>query len=402
MNILYIFFLLFTAFPYTRIVQNESYNQPYALLLSAIILLLVNKKNFNKFPKKDWYFLLAFSTIGLIFFVATCYPYNNIQEYKYLLNFISPLLLVLCSYVVLKKLKKTALKILTYSLYSWLAVSVIQLVYDPGFLTFLATSSSNDLGLNIINSGRGAIGFAPEPTHSGFHLLLLGVSISLLTEKKKLLVFSVFGAIFIALSSSAALAFCLGLFFYIGLKGFLRMKSASVFVIPILILFFLVMYFFVIDAIYIYSVESETRLLRLISRFIENPFSVLMDDYSVNARIGGLISGWIYIFNDFLMPHGLSHEHWLNAANDILSENRWLLGMSNSGLPSGIGIVFFQLGFLAILLIYPFYRVYMASSTHFQFILTSTFIFIFMFQFMISTPIFSLIYAISIFKNVRV
>ncbi len=48
------------------------------------------------------------------------------------------------------------------------------------------------------------------------------------------------------------------------------------------------------------------------------------------------------------MPHGMSHDAWLAMGQRLVNRYDWLLDISQVGPPSGVGVVLYQAGFLAV------------------------------------------------------
>jgi hypothetical protein len=83
----------------------------------------------------------------------------------------------------------------------------------------------------------------------------------------------------------------------------------------------------------------------------------------------------------------------------MLSEHNWLLGVSDVGPPSGIGVLLFQVGFLALpSLAIIWWRVLRTKTTAASSVLVFTSFFIFLGQYYISAPTFSLLYAAAIWQ----
>jgi hypothetical protein len=72
--------------------------------------------------------------------------------------------------------------------------------------------------------------------------------------------------------------------------------------------------------------------------FAEDPFTILLSDYSVNMRLGGIIATIYAIFNNYFLPTGLSGNLWIIDINYYLNKFKWLYEISEEGWPSGFFI----------------------------------------------------------------
>ncbi len=271
---------------------------------------------------------------------------------------------------------------------------MVQSFISPSFMTFLIGNWSN-VAEGVVETGRGVLGLAPEPTHHAFHMLLLGGALMILGRSTKLASLCIADAVLLARSASAVLALLLALIVLvlrrparllvvaisIGTVAFLMSGSIGHWLeqIPIL--------------------DDSTRIFVLLKAFLSNPTELLTLDYSVNARIGGAAASFVEIYNSWLMPHGMSHDQWLATGRRLVNEYDWLLDISLVGPPSGIGVVLFQAGFLAIpFLVWPFVRIVRAAQSRLASVLLYASVFVFFGQYYISSPEFSLLYGCAIYS----
>lgn len=390
MKLLSILFVISCVFPYTQIIPNESYSQPYALLIGSLIFVLNGPKVFAVLPRSDAMALLGLAFVGIAALLISCWPAPNPQELKYLLIYVSPLVLTVASLAVLRTHYEACVKTLVCSVIVWLVVGCIQTLYDPTFLTFLV-GTWQDAATVVVDSGRGVLGLAPEPTHYGFHLLVMGAVLVMLRRNVALAWLCVLGALLLARSSSALLA--------LGLAGILAVLQQPVRFRWVILSGLLAI---PIGLVVINQIDSaETRVLRLLIAFFSEPSTFLLVDYSVNARLGGLIASFRYCFETFLMPNGLSSDHWLEISEELVRRFVWLLDVSTSGPPSGFGIILYQVGFFGIpFLVRPVSRILGFEAAGVSRVIVISCFFVFMSQYMISAPGYSLLYAALIHRAV--
>lgn len=384
--------ILASAFPYVQIVPSSSYTQPYAFLL-GLVLFFFSFSTLVQLRSSDQIAIFSLGFVGVVLYLTTCIPYDNVQEYQYLLAYLSPLLLVPCFILAIQKNTKQTILLLQSGIVIWLLISATQFFVHPEF----ATSLLGDWGgsaADIISSGRGVLGLAPEPTHHAFHILLLGAGLALL-DSSRLSCFLILGcmvsAVIFAASSSAALVLLVAILIWL-----LRYKTLWGLMLIFVALSFLSSAALISQLVF----DGDGRMFNLIKDAFENPTTFLIMDQSVNTRLGGL---WV-VLNDTirggLMPNGLSHDTWLQARIGILSTYDWLFDLSMSGPPSGFGMLIFQGGVLVTPFLIMFLRrLFMnQSKALLGQVIVITVPFIFLSQFYISSPLFSMIYACALYR----
>ncbi len=388
MRLLAAAFLVACLFPYTQFLPIESYTQPYALALAIPLFILQGRAVLESIPCGDAVALLGLAFLGTVAFLMDCTPVPDAQEFKYLLIYVSPLVQTVAAFVVITRYRRMTLAILTVAIFVWLAVGLVQTFIDPTFATSMV-GEWQDAAEVSVESGRGVLGLAPEPTHFGFHMIVLAAVVTVLQGSRPLAWACVIGALLLARSTSAALTLVLGSCLFV-----LRMPLK--YRLPILagLLASPFVVFLLLERI---DPESS-RLLYLASSFLDEPGAILGIDWSVNVRLGGLIATMRDSFGNFLLPHGLSHADWLDHSRDIVSRFTWLFDLSDVGPPSGFGIVIYQLGIFGVLVLYrPIVRLLTTPVVRFEQIFVLAAVWVFVGQYFISTPGYSLLYACAIY-----
>ena len=224
---------------------------------------------------------------------------------------------------------------------------------------------------------------APEPTHHGFHMLLLAALLYLLNGRTIYIVGCIFASILLARSSSAVLAL------FVGSIVLFVMKPVRM--LPIFGAISLVFGAVIMVVLNLLD-QSNIRVLNLLIAAIENPTSILTIDYSVNSRIGGVLAGLGIIWNDYFLPAGLSNEDWLQRTPAFLSQYPWLFDLSPAGIPSGMVIILYQMGFFGVPFVFYFiYRIVSAARSIWGSYLLLVAVAVFFGQFLISNPVFGLL-----------
>lgn len=341
--------LFFICFPFIQLIPSDSYNQPYYIFVAAFVFI----GSFSLFgfkSKLPFQIGLIFLLTGIASFLLFCFPYSDVQDYKSLLTYISFYLIPLVTYFLCKYHKEYLIKFLKISIIAWFVVGFVQAFIYQDFLNFLMGEFSSH-SIVAGQGGRGVIGLAPEPTHYGFHIVLLGIGLYTLYPNKIFLVLAFIQAFVFAKSSSALLAIVLGCIFYL-----IFHKKLVSFIIAIICL---IIYFssgVLINLLDQFVSEDSSRIITMVVFFFQNPTDLFLTDTSLNARLGGLYVTFQAVFNDFFLPHSISHKSWIKATIELLQKNQWLLVLSESQSPSGIGSVLFQIGFLFFPYLYIFIK----------------------------------------------
>jgi hypothetical protein len=343
------FMLFFICFPYIQIVPSDNYNQPYYIFVSAIFFLF-NFRLFDFINKLPFQISFIFLLTGIASFLLFCFPYKEEQDYKNLLTYISFYLIPIVTYFLCKFHKEYLIKFLKVSIIAWFFVGFVQVFINQDFLNILLGELS---GNSIVagRGGRGVIGLAPEPTHYGFHIVLLGLGLYSLFPNKLYLSLALIQALVFAKSSSALLAIVLGSIFYL----IFHKKMVSLFIA----ITCLIIYFYIESLINLMDQvvsEDSSRIIKMVVFFFQNPIDLFLTDTSLNARIGGLFVTFKAVFNNFFLPHSISHKSWIKATTELLQKNQWLIVLSQSQSPSGIGSILFQIGFLFFPYLYTFIK----------------------------------------------
>lgn len=388
---IYCLALLFCLFPYTQIIEFDSYTQPYALLFSIVATGAAFPIVRRSFPFGDLVALISLAALGTITFLINCMPSPSPQELKYLLIYISPFFFAAASFGISMEYPKIADRIIVFAAVMWVTVGLIQTLVDPSFASQFVGGFSEAAEI-VVDSGRGTLGLAPEPTHFGFHMIILATAAILVGGRNWLSFACLATAVLIARSSSAVLALALGALIYLVIFGG-KARLLVLLVIPV---------YFVLGALIDANALSEKiRLVILLKEFYNDPFYLLTSDASANARLGGIYVGAKQIVDQLFLPAGMAEQTWLDLTGPAMAKNPWLIMLSQAGVPSGILIIVFQLGFLALIpLGYILGRMLSKLPSHYETFLLCAVIFVFFSQYMISTPGFGMIYGMIVARKV--
>ncbi len=379
-------------FPYTQLIPSESYTQPYALLLAVAATLPCLRRYLDCAPGRDALSLIGLAAVGTIVFAASCLPSPTAQDIKSLLMYGSPLFFSVAAFSLASEYPETMRRVVSTAAVVWILVGVVQATIDPAFATRWVGDWSEAAEV-VVLSGRGVIGLAPEPTHHGFHLLLMAAVLYLVDGSRRLILACVLAAVLLAKSSSAVLALAVGA----GLCLLLRPRRMLV---PVAVAAVLAVWAF--GMLGQTLVSEPIRLVTLATSVIEDPTAILMVDNSVNLRLGGLIVGTGLVLDSWWWPHGLSNADWLARLPQIRESNPWLFDISAAGVPSGIVIVAYQLGWMGMLLMAaPIFRIVRAARSSLGLWLMLSAIAVFLGQYLISAPGFGVLHGCALAATTR-
>ena len=372
---------VFAMFPFTQLYPLETYNQPYAIITSALFLVLV-PMSLLQIPRYDRIALIYLALIGLLMFFAEVPQGIDPRELLYLISYLTPLLVVPPLFFVMRHRPAMARRLLSWAILAWVVVGAIQRFISLTFLNFLVTQSE-DLSVNIAASGRGVLGFAPEPTHHALHLVSMATALMLLRGNRIVVGLAIGAAVLLAGSSFAVLAIAAGTLIW-ALSAPLKRSW-----------FFLLAIFGMLLSTFLpYILSGDSRLVGLIDRALYSGTDVLISDASANARLSGIFLPIWETLSGGLLPSGISWQAWLEMRATILVENGWVFNLSEGGVASGFGLIFVQAGLFSIPIILLFIKRFLVDFSNQQVgLLTASAFFCFLGQLYLATPSFSIVYA---------
>jgi len=329
-------FYTFILFPYIKIFNISTDTQPYALVF-GIILLLIFITHIRQMPLEIILLLILLLMSILMIFAGEI----NFTAIRSVSNYASLFIISLSTYLSLKYLKIFPLYILKLAIIIWFIVGFVQTFIDNNFMVFLVGR-----GYDSLDTGRGVVGLAPEPTFYG--LMCIFLLLLTMMQRDKLVFFQVLLYIQIILfsKSSMSILFLFILWFYY----VLIYPRVFKIIVPITVLVFIVLYFesSYIDAINM-SDYYNLRIYRIITIFITDPFLIIKLDESINDRIFHLYFSVYGFLNNYLFPNGFSS--WPIYLENIIpyySEEAWGLSISDR-IMSGYGAAIYELGFMGLI-----------------------------------------------------
>lgn len=381
--------ILFGLFPFTTFVLDlGTYNQPYSLIMSIFLLPLIARVKFEIYSLTILGWLLFY---GSILFFVTAYEDRNVASIRYLVSYISPLFITVASMYMVKRHEALYLSAVRFACIMWVFVGLVQLLIDPNFGVGF-TGRWGDNAVSIVESGRGSISLAPEPTIFGMHLIVLSGLYYLLTSKSYVALLIMLCSIILAISASGALIM------------FMALLMTMLLSLRVLLTFLIIALFcgFFMEGILQWLLSFENvRIFSLINTMLSNPSGLLMVDASVNSRIGGLVSAIEQSILNGFIPFGLSISDWYVVRSEIVATTPYLLDLSFNGFPSGYIINIYQGGWLFLpVLLYLFWGFFQIGcfSKLGKFLLISVFL-VPLFQYSFANPSFWLFWGVLVDKQ---
>ena len=381
--------MLFVFFPFTQIIPLASYNQPYAFFV-AFLIVCARPSIILNLPPIDRAMLIYLAVLGCLLFLFATLDGLVFREVSFLLSYLTPFFITVSCYWVLSTYPNMFRKTLTASIFAWISLGVIQSMGFPDFLTFLA-AHSEELGSNIALSGRGALGFAPEPTHFGFHMVLLGSTLYILRGPIWVVGIAFAAALMIAKSSSALLALGLALLIWGGTRPIRRLW-----------IFISCLLATGLSAAIPLFLDDSYRITGIILQLYYSGFDIFLMDYSINARLSGAFAPFYLFFDRAFLPLGLSLNDWDSARSHMLNQFSWIINLSSSGPASGFGLILLQGGIFGLpVFIYFSQRYIFALSSNLLGYFTAASFMVFIGQLFLATPTSGLVLAAIIFETKR-
>ena len=335
----YFLFFIFTFFPFISVINLGTDMQPYGLIMAFILFFSFKNITFSSVS----IYLLLILFFSIFIFLGSGI---NFGSFRSLFNYTQLFFISFVGYQVLKTERINFEFFLKSIIIIWFLVGLIQIFFDPAFLTFLARDA------RALSSTRGVVSLAAEPTFYGIVLLFFMFFLFHTNYKNKnyFIFICIFGIIFFAKSSMVFLMLLIMIFFYF-------LTHFNIRSILYVITFFIIAPFFIIEFM------PTTRIAYLINEVIYRPSSLLMDssikDLSIVDRLFHILFSLKGFIDNSMMPNGfLSWETFLSnqireytASGIIPPDYAQDYSRARGGrIMSGYGAAFFELGIIAVLI----------------------------------------------------
>ncbi|MEG2347702.1 MAG: hypothetical protein RSA05_06460 [Cetobacterium sp.] len=273
-------FVILICFPYLKLfgIGMRTDIQIYGFLMGVIVLIINFKKlKFGNNCKND--------CIHLFICVLILFVVNKKMDLRGIFCYVSLIIIFLVGNG-LTLTKQKILKLLKINYFIWSFVGCIQ-YFDNSLLLFWRDKF-------IIKGGRGSISLATEPAYFSIQLILLTLIILKLERKsKKYSLITLFISLIISKSAVGLLySFILVLIIY---KNKIKRNKIKYSLLLILFLGGL--------SIFIYF-NQDSRIVKLMSKVIDNPIALIRNDGSLGIRIAHFYLGILGSIENYLLPNG--------------------------------------------------------------------------------------------------
>lgn len=338
--------VLFCLFPYVSPIPTSMDSQPYAAFM-GVLLYIINPVKIN--DKRLKWLLYSFIFAALLILISGL----SIASIRPVYAYFSLFFVTLMSYKALNILGGVPYGLFRIAVWGWFGVGVVQMFVSPSFGSFLLPRGDVSA---FLESGRGVSSLAPEPTFYGIISLLLLIILYLnfkdhndFTRYRLLIV----AQLLMSMSSTCVMIIVATLFVYM-LWALVKLHKYKY-------LFYALGALAVIIVSVTYLVEnftSDFRIFVLLSKLMEDPRLFVVLDASVNERFNNAFFPLYGSVHDLFLPHGYSYfpdfiKKCMSDPNfKIFFESDYILETKVTRIQSGIGALFFELGFMAFLVLH--------------------------------------------------
>ncbi len=329
--------IIFSLFPYVDTLGLKTNTQPNAIVCASIIIFFVKKQEVLFIFK---YFIFV-SIMATLILLLSDFSFLEVRDW---INYLSLILVSLATYSFLNVIKGDFYDIFFWSVLIWTLVGLIQLTFDPTFLTGI-TSTSN----GTLSSGRGVAALSPEPTYYG--LVVLCFSVIYIANKwyltNRLVGILLLAQLFIFSRSTTgfiALFFALLIYVIYSLNFKTLLKAIGV---------------LIAIGICLHKLGDNLVGLRFYDTFsilIENP-ELLLNDLSILERLNHILFPILGCIENFFVPKGfgvfadyLTFKSSNSIFSMLLEHPAYTLVEGKTRIMSGYGKGIFELGIFGCLI----------------------------------------------------
>jgi hypothetical protein len=342
-------------FPFLSLINIGTDTQPYAFLLSVMIIInnrLMLHRKVIPMALVSLIAILVFLIIGNIGF----------DELRSLYNYMSIVVIPTATFILLKKNKGLDERVIKIFINIWFLVSFIQMFVKSDFLYFLVSGARTSIG-------RGVPNLTSEPSFYGF-MIIFALLFVLDFEKNKLLyIFNLLIQLILFAQSSVGVIYIAIYLIIITLVSFKNIKINTLLKALGGATLIVVFIFF------IFSELEGTRIYKVIHNLYSDPVSLYQTDESVKSRTDNIIKPIQESLSSYLLPKGFSE-----AINDF----------GHSRIMSGFGAAIYELGLISFILIANIFYIVYTAKNHYNRLANAIFIITIMFSaIQLASPMFS-------------
>lgn len=373
-------FLFFCFFPYLFPFGLNTDLQPYALIISILILTI-----YPIYINKTSLMYIIITIFAFIIFIISFFKYGySFDLIRSLSNYVSLLTITLATYSILKNTNINIIKTIFIFLIINIIISLIQLLFYREFGYSLISQPRTSVA-------RGVVGVASEPTFFAINLLFYALIAALYNHKNsiKIIILSILSIIFISQSTMVIFYLIIYLFLYIIIESNFKIKITSTVLICLILLMGLSLNF-----------NSEYRIINVLYKIFNSPSNIL-DDISIHQRVVDIVFSVYGFITNMGVPH--LWGHWGIELHEIVSDFSWAnkpwLSLGNR-IMSGYGAALYELGLIGGLYIFILIGLHkkIYKNNNPKFYVKSIFIILLMFSSVqLSNPLYSIYIGVLLF-----
>lgn len=319
--------LFFLCFPYVTPISFGTDVQPWGLIFSTILLMLILLKGYRV---KILLLLLLIPIItSILLFPLSDRPFS---AFRSVCGYVSIGVIPIVFHYLLKINYEKTIFILKFATIAYMLVGLIQAFVDINFMSFVLNRLQG-------GSGRGVNSLSPEPTFYGLICLFLLLTISALemTHKKIYIFLLLFQIIFLSISSMTILLLVVFGFFFLLFST--SPKNILLGSLGCILIF------------YVIKISSiDNRAINLATQLFSNP-EILLIDGSINSRLAHIVFSLTGFFENYGISNGLAafQFHYISEmlGHDIFFHQGKVYP---SRIMSFYGSILFELGIFGILI----------------------------------------------------
>ncbi|WP_455674850.1 hypothetical protein [Phocaeicola sp.] len=360
-NITYSFIyllIIFSCFPYVQILPLGTDSQPNALFIALCLFPFCCKWRM----KRSLALLLSLAVFSVIVLFLSPLTFGSIRS---LINYFSLFFIPYVTYFALKKIGGIPYSLFKNIVYTWFLVGTVQLFIYPDFLSFLIPRGDSAAAME---SGRGIVCLAPEPTFYGIVCLLLGMIAYFNFKNFPHInrVYVILGIqLFLYSRSSLAIFVLLASFVLSIFVDLFSSKKKNWMILFAGVILSLAIYILITE----YSdFINSYRVGILFTLLIEHPENFLILDASANERFVHIFFPLYGFFQSFGMPHG--YESFATFMEECFRMPKfqnlftdYVLGGTITRIMSGWGSLFYELGIVGLVFPYVIYNLFSGLLT---------------------------------------
>ncbi|MEZ9076143.1 hypothetical protein AB4499_15825 [Vibrio cyclitrophicus] len=352
--------LFFSFFFYVSPINTGLDTQPYSIFFATIYFISCILNN-REVPS---YFILLFVfliIVVLLGYVDFYFFDGGFEVIRGVVNYFAACIYIVAFYIFFQN-NKFPTKFLIGVIFIYVLIAFIQFFIDANiFASLVHVRTTTD---------RGVTSLTPEPTFFGVVLylfLLLNTVNTNISEKNRIILSAllIFSILFLARSSMVVIY--IGLFFLAIFCQREIFRGISLIIITSFLTY--------LSLVYIADIvnDNSIRVLKLLKVIMENGILVILNDASINDRVGQVYLAILGFYSNYALPGLFTTFEYYTHNKSILTDGLFWFGDASNKVISFWGAYIYELGFLS-LVFFIFLYFFMRGKRNLVFISIALFI----------------------------